>query len=60
MKENYNDETQLYLSTLHRVLQIISQVQVELLKYLQIYRVTGTQFLTFEIQTFSITQLPQQ
>lgn len=59
MKENYKDEMQLYLIILHRVLQIISKVQVELLKYLQIYRVTGTQFLPFEIQTFSITQLSQ-
>lgn len=33
MKENYKDETQLYLTTLHRILQIISNVQVELFKY---------------------------
>lgn len=36
MKENFKDETQLYLITLHRVLQITSKVQVELLKSLQI------------------------
>lgn len=38
MKENNKDGTQLFLTTLHRVLQTISKVQVELLKYLQINR----------------------
>lgn len=33
MKENYKDETKLYITTLHRILQIILNVQVELLKY---------------------------